>query len=175
VLRNLSLIDRVGTEDASAFTIDMNTLFEDWVTDRLQRQLRGRLSVVSQLPSHLGVGRKIPMYPDLAFFAGGKLVYVGDVKYKLTGSGLARNADYYQLLAYATSLGQPEGLLVYCQVDGSVPDREITVHNSGVSLRTHALDLSGAPADMEASAAALGEIVWDRSVGMRTNPTKQVS
>lgn len=175
VLRNLSLIDRVGAEDASAFTIDMNTLFQDWVTDRLQRQHRGRLSVVSELPEHLGVGRTVPMYPDLAFFADGELAYVGDVKYKLTGSGLARNADYYQLLAYATALGQNEGMLVYCQVDGSVPDREIVVRHTTTSLRTHALDLSGSPEEMEASAAALGELIWDRVVAARAALIKKVS
>ena len=175
VLRNLSLIDRVGVEDASAFTIDMNTLFEDWVTDRLQRHLRGRLSVVAQLPAHLGVGRKVAMFPDLTFFADGELVYVGDVKYKLTGSGLARNPDYYQLLAYATALGLPEGLLIYCQLEGSVPDREITVHHTTTSLRTHALDLSGTAEEMESSAATLSELIWERTVATRSPLTKKVS
>lgn len=175
VLRNLSLIDRVGAEDASAFTIDMNILFEDWVTDRLQRHLRGRLSVVAQLPAHLGVGRKVAMFPDLTFFADGELAYIADVKYKLTGSGLARNADYYQLLAYTTALDKPEGLLIYCQVDGSVPDREIVVHHTTTSLRTHALDLSGTAEKMEASAAALAELIWARTMAARSPLRKRVS
>ncbi len=80
------------------------------------------------------------MYPDLELWAGDELVYVGDVKYKLTRSGLARNTDYYQLLAYATALGLSEGLLIYCQADGSLPDREISVRHVGTSLRTRALD-----------------------------------
>lgn len=175
VLRNLSLIDRIGAEDASAFTVDMNRLFQDWVTDRLQRHLRGRLSLVSELPEHLAVGRKIPMYPDLAFFADSQLVYVGDVKYKLTGSGLARNADYYQLLAYATALDQPEGVLVYCQADGAVPEREIVVRHAGTRLRTHALDLSGTPEQMEAAAATLGDRIWERVVALRRDVSKKAS
>lgn len=164
VLRNLSLIDRVGSTDASAFTVDMNVLFQDWVTDRLSRHLRGRLRVVAEHSEHLGVAKKVPMYPDLELWSGDELVYVGDVKYKLTGSGLGRNADYYQLLAYATALGMPEGLLIYCQADGTVPDREITVRNAGTSLRTHALDLSGTPAEAEAAVEGLAELLWERTM-----------
>src|SRR3546814_5063677 len=125
------------------------------------------LSLVSELPEHLGFGRKVPMFPDLAFFAYCELVYVGEVKYKLTGSGMARNADYYQLLAYATALDQQEGLLVYCQADGTVPDREVVVRHTTTSLRTHALDLSGSPAEMEASIGALSELIWEGVVRAR--------
>jgi len=164
ILRNLSLIDRVGSADASAFTVDMNVLFQDWVTNRLTRHLRGRLRVVAEPPEHLGAGRKVPMYPDLELWAGDDLVYVADVKYKLTGSGLARNADYYQILAYATALGLSEGLLIYCQADGSVPDREITVRHAGTSLRTHALDLSGTPSQAEESVRRLGDLLIDRAL-----------
>jgi 5-methylcytosine-specific restriction enzyme subunit McrC len=162
ILRNLSLIDRIGTADASAFTVDMNALFQDWVTDRLARHLRGRLGVVAERTEHLGAGRKVPMYPDLELWAGNNLVYVGDVKYKLTGTGLARNADYYQLLAYATALDLPEGLLIYCQADGKVPDREIEVRFSGKRLCTHALTLSGSPADAEAALATLADVLAER-------------
>lgn len=159
ILRNLSLIDRVGSADASAFTVDMNVVFEEWVTDRLARHLRGRLRVVAQHREHLGLGRKVTMYPDLELWRGDELTYVADLKYKLTGSGLGRNPDYYQLLAYATALGLPEGLLIYCQHDGTVPDREIVVRNAGTSLHTHALDLSGSPAEAEAAVARLADLL----------------
>lgn len=149
ILRNLSLIDRVGQADASAFTVDMNLIFQQWVTDRLARNLRGSLRVVAERTEYLGTARKIPMYPDLELWDGDHLVYVGDLKYKLTGSGLARNADYYQLLAYATALGMTEGILIYCQADGTVPDREVVVQVAGTKLRTHALDLSGTPGHAE--------------------------
>lgn len=163
VLRNLSLIDRIGKEDASAFTIDMNRLFQDWVIDRLRRRLRGRLGVVETRTEHLAIGRKVPMYPDLELWDGKELVYVGDIKYKLTDTGLARNADYYQLLAYATALGLPEGLLIYCQAEGDVPDREIVVNVAGKSLRTHALDLRGSPSDAETAVSRLGDLLLSRA------------
>jgi 5-methylcytosine-specific restriction enzyme subunit McrC len=163
ILRNLSLIDRVGSDDASAFTVDMNIVFQDWVTDRLQRHLRGQLRVVSEPTEYLGVKRQVVMYPDLTFFAGDQLVYVGDVKYKITGSGLARNPDYYQLLAYATALGLPEGVLIYCQAEGGAPEREVVVREASVRLRTHNLSLSGSMADAEAAVVALAESISTRS------------
>ncbi len=171
ILRNLSLIDRVGSADASAFTVDMNILFQDWVTDRLARHLRGRLRVVAERTEHLGTGQRVPMYPDLELWAGDELVYVGDVKYKLTGSGLARNTDYYQLLAYATALGLSEGLLIYCQADGSVPDREISVRHVGTSLRTHALDLSGTPTEAEGAVRVLANLILERAMVRREAST----
>jgi 5-methylcytosine-specific restriction enzyme subunit McrC len=45
VLRNTALLDRAGTADASAFLVDMNDLFQRFLTDRLRRALRGRLTV----------------------------------------------------------------------------------------------------------------------------------
>ena len=163
VLRNLSLIDRVGTADASAFTVDMNVVFQDWVTDRLRRHLRGRLRVVAEPTEYLAAGRRIPMYPDLELWEGEQLRYVADLKYKLTGSGLARNADYYQLLAYATALDLPEGLLIYCQTDGGVPDREVTVRHAGTEMRTHAVTLSGTTAEAEEAVKDLADALFERA------------
>ena len=67
VLRNTSLIDRVGSADASAFLLDMPTLFQRWLADRLSRYLRGRLEVVSEPRIYLGTHRSVPMQPDLVF------------------------------------------------------------------------------------------------------------
>ena len=64
LLSNLTLVDQRGDRSASSFLVDMNQLFEDFVTQRLRRALRGRLEVRSQSPVHLGVGRKVPMRPD---------------------------------------------------------------------------------------------------------------
>ena len=43
VLANLTLQDRIGETQASSFMLDMNKLFERFVTERLRRALRGRL------------------------------------------------------------------------------------------------------------------------------------
>jgi 5-methylcytosine-specific restriction enzyme subunit McrC len=64
------------------------------------------------------------------------------VKYKLTATGIARNADYYQLLAYATALKLPRGILVYCQAAEAL-EREIVVNGGGQRLTVVPLGLGG--------------------------------
>jgi len=115
VLENLTLQDAFGEVTASSFMLDMNDLFERFVTERLQRALRGRLEVNSQHGDRLDEEGAVAIRPDLVFRSGGATRFVADVKYKLTDDTAAgRNADYYQLLAYTIALDLPEGVLIYC-------------------------------------------------------------
>lgn len=164
VLRDLTLLDRAGSTEASAFLVDMNELFQRFVTDRLRRHLRGRLTVDAEPTHHLGERRMVPVQPDLLFLAGRVPAYVGDVKYKLTGTGgRARSGDYYQLLAYTTALRLPEGVLVYCQADGTLPPEEVVVRNVGTTLWTWALPMTGPNAEVEAGLADLARWVAERA------------
>ena len=115
VLANLTLQDAVGETQASSFMLDMNQLFEQFVTERLRRALRGRLDVKGQHQDRLDEERTVTIKPDLLFRAAGSPRFVADIKYKLTDEAAGgRNADYYQLLAYTTALDLPEGVLIYC-------------------------------------------------------------
>jgi len=162
VLRNTSLIDRVGAADASAFFLDMPILFQRWLTRRLTRHLRSRLDLIAEPRVYLGQHHTVPMAPDLVFHRPrGLAVYAGDVKYKLTSDARGRNDDYYQLFAYLTALDLPEGVLVYCQGDGA-PEREVVVRHVGARLRTYALSLYGSPAEVEAEVAELASWIVSR-------------
>ena len=115
VLANLTLQDVLGETQASSFMLDMNELFERFVTERLRQALRGRLDVKGQHQDRLDKERRVTIKPDLLFSANGTPSFVADIKYKLTDDTVAgRNADYYQLLAYTTALDLPEGVLIYC-------------------------------------------------------------
>ena len=157
VLENLTLIDRSGRWTTMSFTVDMNDLFERFVTERLRRALRGRMTVRDQHPTHLGWGGAVRMRPDLVFERRGEIVYVGDIKYKLTESGEARNPDYYQMLAYTTALGLGEGALVYCHAEDGSPGQRVTVRNSGQVLHCQPLDLTGPPEDVARQLEALAD------------------
>ena len=120
ILANFTLQDRHGDIAASAFMLDMNQLFEDFVTVRLQRELRGQFEVASQRRLHFDVERQVQMKPDLTFRRAGDTVGVADIKYKLASrkesdpdGAYGRAADYYQLLAYMTALDMDEGTLIY--------------------------------------------------------------
>jgi 5-methylcytosine-specific restriction enzyme subunit McrC len=163
VLRNTGLLDRVGAVEASAFLLDMPALFQRWVTERLRRHLRGRLDVAGEPTLHLGLGRRVPMAPDLLFSEGNRNVYVADVKYKLS-SGLALSSDYYQLLAYTTALGMREGALLYCQLGEEDPGRQIVVRNSGAELWTYRIAMTGSTTEVENAVAALADWLHSRTL-----------
>ena len=202
ILANLTLQDQHGDTTASAFMLDMNNLFERFVTERLRAELSGRLEVEGQMRSSLDTGRRVSIRPDLEFKRDGVRVGVADIKYKLrdtdetpewTGTSepagrsyagsqvWASNADYYQLLAYATALDHATGTLIYC-VDASqdqnggtetatgLPTTEvgtgrmaqlahsmIEVKNAGKELHVVGIDLSGSPNDIQQQIATLAD------------------
>ena len=122
MLANLTLQDDIGDTKASSFMLDMNKLFERFVTERLRRALRGRLDLKDQHADRLDQHGIVAIKPDLLFQADDSPRFVADIKYKLTDETAGgRNADYYQLLAYATALDLPEGVLIYC-LDANHPD-----------------------------------------------------
>jgi len=163
VLRQLTLLDRFGDVGANTFFLDMNALFQEFVTNRLRRSPSFRLEVDPEPTVYLDTGCRVAMAPDLVFRADGRVVYVGDVKYKLIGSGGGRSADYYQLLAYTTALDLDEGVLVYCQAEGEVPPREVAVRHAGKRLLTYPVDLHGRPEQVEASLESLGRWIAQRA------------
>lgn len=100
---------------------------------------RHRLSVVT---SELDEDGRARLKPDLSWWEGGICSFVGDAKYKnLTDNRSVPGADLYQLLAYATALNLPGGLLVYAQSEADTwPYR---VKHTSKRLEVMALDLSG--------------------------------
>ncbi len=190
LLANLTLQDRHGGTTASAFMVDMNQLFERFVTARLQAELRGRLEVAAQRRPHLDEEDRITIRPDLLLRQQGTDVGVADIKYKLAteSSGeyvadtVGYHGDYYQLLAYATALDVSDGTLVYCADANDEPTgteaaehatsaplpSAVTVRNAGIRLHAYAVDLSGTPSDIDTQITALAShfaVSAERSVG----------
>lgn len=150
VLANLTMLDTPGPASAPSFMVDMNDLFQRFVTERLRHALRGRLDVIDEPTVHLGEGRRVSMQPDLEFrHPGGAVSYVGDVKYKQAVGSRARSSDYYQLLAYTTAMDLPEGTLIYCRRQGDAGQQTVTVKNAGKRLVVHAIDFSATAEQIE--------------------------
>jgi 5-methylcytosine-specific restriction enzyme subunit McrC len=169
LLDNLTLVDQRGGATASSFMVEMNKLFERFVTARLRRALRGRLEVRAEPPVNLAHGGQVRMKPDLEFRRRGVTTYVGDIKYKLTADARARNADYYQLLAYTTAMDLPEGVLIYCLADGGRPDRSVTVRHAGKVLHTRAIDLTGPTTAVAGELEALADWIVMHAHPVRRN------
>lgn len=137
-----------GKFRASGFLMDMNKVFQDFVTVALREQLPASDFGEREICS-LDKGGGIGLRPDLVWREGRRCVFVGDVKYKPTDY----NADLYQMLAYVTALDLPGGLLVYPK--GEAKEASYTVRHTGKTLEVVELDLSG---DLEDVLGRVGEI-----------------
>ncbi len=160
VLRHWSFETCRGAVRAPGFLIDMNRVFQDFVTRALREELAVSERVLQSDDRindvHLDDARHVRLQPDLAWWDGARYTFVADAKYKRTESGSAPNADLYQLLAYATALDLPGGLLIYAE--GKQPPTH-RVRHSGKLLGTHALDLSGTTDELIEGIAALARRV----------------
>ncbi|MGW0885860.1 McrC family protein [Streptomyces sp. NPDC002671] len=159
VLRDTSPEHRpAGSEPLTVdgFLLDMNKLFEDFVTVALREALQEHgLTARLQDSHHLDTAGLIRIRPDLVVRTGdGRTpLAVVDAKYKVEKADGLLNADLYQALAYTTVLGLPEAHLVYAA--GRQPERLHEVRGTtagpdgrGVRLYQHSLDLSREPGQL---------------------------
>ena len=142
ILRHSAFESRRGAVRASGFLMDMNAVFQELVTVALRETLGGSADRFGErsIPS-LDKGGQVRLRPDLVWRDGSSCVFVGDAKYKRIRDERVPNADLYQLLAYATALDLPGGLLIYAK--GEADTTSYRVRYSGKRLEVAALDLSG--------------------------------
>ncbi len=151
----------LGDVRANGFLVDMNDLFQEFVTQALretlgvsERTLRADKSVDEIALDKDG---EIQVFPDLTLWDGRNCIFVGDAKYKDLTNKRARNADLYQLLAYATALDLPGGLLIYAQ--GAPGETTYQVENAGKLLMVAALDLSQSIEDILSRVGDIADMV----------------
>lgn len=145
ILRSGSFELRHGSTRASAFLLDMNSEFENFVVVALREALgvterafpqgtRGRRL-------YLDRNRGILLQPDISWWDN-TCTFVGDIKYKDVPLGGVIHSDLYQLLAYVIACGLPGGLLIYGSGEAS------TVHEvvyADKTLEVASMDLSKPP------------------------------
>jgi 5-methylcytosine-specific restriction enzyme subunit McrC len=150
ILRSTSFELRHGRVWASAFLVDMNKVFEDFVVVALREALRLSETTFPQGAKgrrlRLDEARAVVLEPDVSWWDGTTCNFVGDVKYKrieLTGTP---NPDLYQLLAYTVATDLPGGLLIYAA--GEVKPVTHRVVYLGKELGVVTLDLRGKPPEV---------------------------
>jgi 5-methylcytosine-specific restriction enzyme subunit McrC len=166
VLRASGTSHTVGAVKSPAFLINMNDVFEDFVYGRLRESLTGSLQVTCHRVVPLGTRGQVPGEPDYTFTdLAGRDCVVADAKYKLTTAGRGRAGDYYQLLAYCTTMGLPRGILIYGDSEGDLPPVSVEVRRRGTILETFRLGLSGDPSELAAEVERLAQhIDWAAQV-----------
>lgn len=147
ILRSTSFDTRHGQVSASAFLVDMNQVFEDFVVLALRDELRVSERTFPQGATsrslHLDIARRVTLKPDISWWDGTHCCFVGDVKYKRVNAEGILHPDLYQLLAYTIAADLPGGLLIYAAGE-SEPARHRIVQ-VGKHLDVVTLDLAGTP------------------------------
>ena len=147
ILRHGAFESGRGEVRATGFLMDMNVVFQEFVTVALREALGlsdrifcsdKRLTGGRRI--YLDNARSIRLEPDLTWWHGEECLFVGDLKYKKIEDQHAPNADLYQLLAYTIALNLPGGMLIYAKGEGDPAIH--TVRNSGKLLEVEALNLS---------------------------------
>lgn len=153
-----------GGTHASAFLIDMNKVFEDFVVVALRDALQVSDRVLVQGAQgrrlRFDVAGRIALLPDLSLWSGQSCRFVGDVKYKRVRSDAFPNADLYQLAAYAIATNLPSGTLIYAAGEEDPVIHEV-VH-LGKRLETVALDLVVPPKELLQQLADLAQRIRRR-------------
>ncbi len=158
ILRHGAFEAERGAVRASGFLMDMNDVFQEFVTTALREALgvSERVFLEKSIPS-LDTEGRVRLRPDLTWWQGGRCLFVGDAKYKRISDRDVRHADLYQLLAYATALDLPGGMLIYAQ--GEAKPTVHQVRHAGKRLEVAALDLSGTLEQVLARVQRLAERV----------------
>ena len=148
ILRHGAFEAQPGAVRAAGFLMDMNVVFQEFVTTALREELgvsEGVLYSDKGLKGprkiHLDDAKNVRLKPDLTLWKDGRCTFVGDAKYKRTNVESVPNADLYQLLAYTTTLDLPGGLLIYAH--GETKPIIHQVRYSGKLLEIFTLDISG--------------------------------
>ena len=172
ILRHGAFESGRGDVRASGFLMDMNVVFQEFVTVALREALGVSTDALKErnIPS-LDQENLVQLRPDLVWRQGSSYVFVGDAKYKNVTDEYFRNADLYQLLAYVTALDLPGGMLIYAK--GEADTATYYVRHSGKRLAVASLDLSGSLDDVLKDVRRLaGEVrvLRDEALGLRNGP-----
>ncbi len=153
-----------GDVAASAFLVNMNKAFEDFLVAALREALGlspGELVQGSHgHPLFLDEERQVRLEPDLSIWRNGVPVFVGDAKYKRLLPADYPNADIHQAIAYAIATGLDGALLIYAAGEGDPSSHAVV--DIGKRIETISLDLSGTPDEILTAVRAVAERIRSR-------------
>ena len=129
IVRNLTFEFDVGARVAPSFLVDMDGIFQEFLTQLVRETAPAHVRVRSNWRRVLDESGHVPIEPDIVLTEGQRPVAVMDAKYKR----LDAQADVYQALAYAKGLGVSRVALLY-PADGEVVPADYVVRNDGTQV-----------------------------------------
>jgi 5-methylcytosine-specific restriction enzyme subunit McrC len=159
-LEGWSLSEEGGPFEFRTFLLDMNVLFEKFVTRLLQTSAPERLKVEPQRKVYLDESEEVLMRPDVVLCGGETVLAVADCKYKRLAVGESNNDDLYQVLAYCTALNADRGMLIYPLHERPVRS-ELKIRHSPTTIRGLSIDLGKKPAEFGQECDAVAKRIFD--------------
>lgn len=153
ILSGESFEQRIGELHVSGFVFDMWKIYEDFVCVALREAMAPCGTASLQHRMHLDEADRVDLRPDFLWTSHGGRQIVLDAKYKAEKPAGFPQADLYQLLAYCTVLGLPDGHLVYAQGGDAATVHKI--RRSDVTIHCHTLDLEQSPKQLLRQVAEL--------------------
>lgn len=171
ILASTSLELNDGSVAGSAFLVDMNVVFENFVVTALRESLGLSSRAFPQNASgkslRMDEAGTIGLQPDISWWDGPHCRFVGDVKYKKVNVAGIKHPDLYQLLAYATAADLPGGLMIYAAGEGVPAVHRVLYASKQLEVVSLALDAS--PADILTRIGEIGRRIREyRDLASRT-------
>ena len=158
ILRHSAFEAARGTVRASGFLVDMNKLFQEFLTAALREELRVSVRAFGERRiADLDEGGSVHLKPDLVWREGRSCRFVGDAKYKRLAPAGFEHADVYQMLAYCTAAGLPSGLLVYAAGESEAGSYKI--RNAGKTIEVTSINLECSLEEVLAQVGEIAELV----------------
>ena len=160
ILRHSEFQSSRGAVRASGFLVNMNVLFQEFLTVALRETLgvsENTFRSDKKIPRvTLDQAGSIKLEPDLSWWESGKCNFVGDAKYKDITERAVPESDVYQMLAYVTALNLRGGMLIYA---GEADTATHHIRNTDKTVEVASLDISGTLDEILANVGGLGRKV----------------
>jgi 5-methylcytosine-specific restriction endonuclease McrBC regulatory subunit McrC len=161
-LEGASVSEEIGMFSFRTFLVDMNKLFEEFVTQVLLERQPSGVNLMPNMPMPLDSEGMITLRPDLVVQKAHDAILVADCKYKRIEPGEFQNHDIYQVLAYCKAAGIREGLFIYPLHSLSSRD-EIRVLRSNITVKRVTINLDGGLDELRAACNTLANDVFPES------------
>ena len=110
-IRNMGLEYELGESKFPSFLLDMNLLFQDFITGYITPRLP--CEILPKESVYLDEKEKIKTEPDIRIKKNDKDLLVLDTKWKKIKDKEIKHSDIYQVLSYTIALDIDRGVLIY--------------------------------------------------------------